>query len=186
MSALISPEYLEQLQLMRSEKEPHWGNGGTRHADEVLKLAATYKVKTVLDYGCGHGALMGALAAHPKAALELHGYDPGMSQFAAEPAPADMVISTDVLEHIEPALLDNVLAHIRSLTKVVAYLAVHTGPARAILPDGRNAHLIQQPGDWWQQQLLRHFKTAEPLLATDGARKGYDRFGPIRPVFVCE
>jgi hypothetical protein len=68
-----------------------------------------------------------------------------------------MVASIDVLEHIEPDYLDNVLDHIQSLTEIVAFLTIHTGPAMKTLPDGRNAHLTQQDMDWWLPKLWARF-----------------------------
>jgi hypothetical protein len=65
-----------------------------------------------------------------------------------------MVACIDVLEHIEPECLDNVLDHIASLTEAVAFLSIHTGPALKKLPDGRNAHLIQEPAEWWLPKLM--------------------------------
>lgn len=29
----------------------------------------------------------------------------------------------------------------------------------AVLPDGRNAHLIQKGKDWWLEKLANHFET---------------------------
>ena len=44
------------------------------------------------------------------------------------------------------------------LTEVVAFLTVHTGPASKILPDGRNAHINQQPMEWWLPKLTQRFE----------------------------
>jgi hypothetical protein len=65
-----------------------------------------------------------------------------------------MVACIDVLEHIEPDLLDNVLDHLASLTELVLLATVHTGPASKVLSDGRNAHLIQQPMEWWLPKFM--------------------------------
>jgi hypothetical protein len=110
---------------------------------------------------------------HP---FEAKGYDPSVEEFERLPAPADIVVSTDVLEHIEPECLDDVLKHIGSLTLKGAYLNIHTGKAKAILPDGRNAHLIQQPWDWWQSKLKNVFAFVEPIREYSWEN---------RPSFVC-
>ena len=34
------------------------------------------------------------------------------------------------------------------------YHLISCAPAKLILPDGRNAHLIQQEPDWWKQKHL--------------------------------
>lgn len=185
MSSLISDEYLKQLELLRSEQyKPRWGNGGQRHAALVRQLAGEYGVKTLLDYGCGLGMLMAELKKQGFRE-QMTGYDPGIPERSALPEPADMVVSTDVLEHIEPDLLDNVLKHIRELTLKVAYLHIHTGPANTKLPDGRNAHLIQKPSQWWQDKLREYFSDVQGVNASTGARKGGQIFGDYRPTFVC-
>lgn len=175
VSELISDEYFEQLRVMRDEvHRPRWGNGGQRHAPVILRLVGARE--SVLDYGCGLGMLLAELAkAAPK--LELHGYDPGIPERAALPEPADLVVSTDVLEHIEPDKLEAVLQHIRSLTKRAAYLHIHTGPANAKLPDGRNAHLIQKPAQWWLEKLKKYYPKVEGITQISG---------DYRPTFLCE
>jgi len=52
------------------------------------------------------------------------------------------------LEHVEPDRLGNVLDHIRRLSGKGCYIVIATRPAAAILPDGRNAHLIVKDADW--------------------------------------
>ena len=77
-------------------------------------------------------------------------YDPAVPGKDAEPQPADLVICTDVLEHIEPDCLNDVLDHIRQVSLKYAFVNVSTRPAVKFLQDGRNAHLIIQPADWWR------------------------------------
>jgi len=153
---LISEGYKELLRKHR-EVQPMWGAGGKRHIPKIQKLVDEHHFESVLDYGCGHGVILQYLQAPLKA-----GYDPGMPEYANTPElPFDMVISTDVLEHIEPELLDNVLDHIQSLTRRFAYLCVCCREARHILPDGRNAHLIVEDENWWLDKLLEHFHTVD-------------------------
>ncbi len=70
----------------------------------------------------------------------------------------DAILYIDVLEHIEPDYLDNVLDDLQSLVQRCGFFPVHIGPAIKTLPDGRNAHLIQQPPAWWLPRLLSHFE----------------------------
>ena len=35
---------------------------------------------------------------------------------------------------------------------------VHTAAAMKVLPDGRNAHLIQQPPKWWLPKITERFE----------------------------
>lgn len=173
-NTLISPEYLDQLHKMRDEKHrPRWGNGGQRHVPHILQLIAVHQPASLIDYGCGLGMLM--LELRKFTTVPMYGYDPGIPERAALPEQCDLLVSTDVLEHVEPDKLDGVLTHILMLTGKVAYLNIHTGPANARLPDGRNAHLIQQPASWWKSKLEQYFKSVERV-------KGFE---DRRPSFVC-
>ena len=58
-------------------------------------------------------------------------------------------------EHIEPEYIDNVLSHILSLSNNYIWLRIDTKPARKILPDGRNAHLIQESPEWWTNKISK-------------------------------
>jgi hypothetical protein len=68
-----------------------------------------------------------------------------------------LVSCIDVLEHIESEYLEEVISQLEKLTTHVGIFSVHTGPARKVLADGRNAHLIQQPASWGLQKLIPHF-----------------------------
>jgi 2-polyprenyl-3-methyl-5-hydroxy-6-metoxy-1,4-benzoquinol methylase len=72
-----------------------------------------------------------------------------MPQWSARPEPAEMVACVDVLEHIEPDKLENVLDDLRRCVKRVGFFSVSTVAAEKILSDGRNAHLIIEPPSWW-------------------------------------
>lgn len=172
--SLASPAYRAQLLKMREEKMPRWGNGGQRHITAVAEIADQLQATSVLDYGCGHGMLLEGLAAC-RPSLRLAGYDPGIPARAALPEPADLLVSTDVLEHVEPEKLLGVLTHMRFLAGKAAYINVHTGPARAVLPDGRNAHLIQKPAAWWHAELAKYFGRVDRVLG----------FNNLRPSFLC-
>ncbi|MHC4302579.1 MAG: hypothetical protein ACYS7Y_35410 [Planctomycetota bacterium] len=80
-----------------------------------------------------------------------------MPEYAEDPAPAEMVACIDVLEHVEPDCLDAVMDHLEELTERLLFCTVHTGPAGKKLPDGRNAHLIQHPPEWWLPKFIERF-----------------------------
>lgn len=147
---LISPEYREQLLALRAKK-PGWGADGAKHAKNVDAFADAVGAETVLDYGCGEQMLAAAL----KGKRRVMGYDPGVPGREAAPKPCDLVACTDVLEHVEPAKLETVLAHLYRITGKAAYVVIATRPAKTQLPDGRNAHLIVETADWWRGQLTR-------------------------------
>lgn len=165
---MISPEYLEQNRQLH-ETTPEYGKGGTRRLDRTLALCELLGAKTVLDYGCGKGALVKALK---EAGFDAKGYDPAIAEFSAPPIPADVVICTDVLEHIEPERLDAVLDDLQRLSRKGAYLLVSTSVAKKTLPDGRNAHLIVKHSNWWLFHLMRRFL----LLEFVSGDRGFEAF----------
>ncbi len=115
------------------------------------------EVDHLLDYGCGHNQSL-KKNLKPKKAFKYQAYDPGVPEYSEEPVPAEMVVCIDVLEHIEPECLEEVLDHLESLTEKVLFCTIHTGPAGKVLPDGRNAHLIQKPYDWWLPNFTERFQ----------------------------
>lgn len=124
----------------------------------VAKFVEKFGVHEILDYGAGKGTLGQTLAPMlPGVALKIHHYEPAVPAWAATPQPAEMVTCIDVLEHIEPDYLNAVLDDLERLVLRFGFFTVHCGPAKKSLPDGRNAHLIQQPADWWLPQIMARF-----------------------------
>lgn len=153
MTSLISDDYLQQQKHLHATTD--YGIVGQKWADTARLLSQSGR-KSILDYGCGRQTLKEALGPAYRVAC----YDPAIEGLDTPPEPADVVVCTDVLEHVEPDCLDAVLADLHRLTKEVALLVVHTGPAKKVLPDGRNAHLIQEGSAWWTRRLVERF---EPL-----------------------
>ena len=145
---LASPAYRAQLEAMHAKKG--WGGDGKKHAAQTLAFARELDAGSILDYGCGRGALATALA---ESHLKIEGFDVGIPAKRVMPKPADIVVCTDVIEHVEPKKLDNVLRHICLLSAKGAHLVIATRAANAVLPDGKNAHLIVKEADFWLQKV---------------------------------
>jgi hypothetical protein len=148
---LISPEYAE-LNRQLHETRPDYGVSGAKWASTILQFAEeVVHSREILDYGCGKRSLQDALG------FDIRNYDPAIEGFGARPDPSDIVACTDVLEHIEPECLDDVLADLRRVTKKLGFFTIATRPAKKFLADGRNAHLIQQDAWWWLTKLREKF-----------------------------
>jgi hypothetical protein len=148
---MISEEY-RALNLELHQRNKNYGVTGHMYAKDVLKIAVIHDCKDVLDYGCGKQTLNMALPQ-----LKVRGYDPALPGLDKEPSPADLVVCTDVLEHIEPEHLDAVLDHMKTLTKKCFFMTIATRPAQKTLADGRNAHLIQEGLSFWVPKLDSRF-----------------------------
>lgn len=147
---LISAQYRE-LNMKLHRENLAYGVGGGKHAPIVLRLAETLKTQSILDYGCGKGYLAKAIP------FPIWEYDPAIPGKDISPRPADLVICTDVLEHIEPDRILYVLADLRRCVQKIGYFLIHTGPSSKSLDDGRNAHLLQRDARWWKQKLKKFF-----------------------------
>ncbi len=158
---------IEQYQLMHEDvsvEELFNGSRLPRSLKPVTKLIAECGAKTVLDYGSGKGEFYVVATGEPSdSRIRLHPqwpgvkvvcYDPGYTPFS-EPfeGKVDGVVSTDVVEHIPeedvPWVLDEMFRH----AKCFVYVLAANYQARAVLPNGDNAHCTIQPGNWWAAQM---------------------------------
>ena len=77
-----------------------------------------------------------------------------MPEFSAKPDRRfDLVISTDVLEHIPEESIDKILKDIFNYSDQWVFLTICTREAREILPNGMNAHATVKPEEWWNDKL---------------------------------
>lgn len=147
----ITPEYAELNRELHACGK--YGTGSFRWAGMVEDLREETESRTVLDYGCGQGSI-GISLGHPD---WLHEYDPAIPGKETPPDHADLVVCTDVLEHVEPELLDNVLKQIAKIAVKGVFMVIATRAADKVLADGRNAHLIQEDAGWWRAKLGERF-----------------------------
>ena len=173
-------------------KKRSFGDGGRTEFKAMVKVIAEHEIDSVIDYGCGKGTLgvrfrlaqekhrMDRLANIEDARCFCCGqvlptkptvidnvtwqdYDPAIEKVSRLPKPADLVMCRDVLEHVEPELLDNVFEHIHSLANKAVYLVIPRNASTVTLPDGRNSHLTQQKAKWWIKRFSKWFTPAEEM-----------------------
>lgn len=136
---------------------PNYGVASLAFAPIVADIIRQTGARSISDYGAGKRNLLKGLTQAGVTGLDYRPYDPAFPEYG-EPSPADLVCCIDVLEHIEPELLDNVIDELAAITTKVGFFSIHMGPAGKILADGRNAHLIQKPSSWWLPRLVEHFE----------------------------
>ena len=124
-------------------------------------------IKNLLDYGSGKGERYfksSEFGNETYPPLEKYWninptlYDPGVPHPKPVEGKFDIVISIDVLEHIEPTCISNVLDNINQLSSKYVWLRIDTLPARKRLPDGRNAHLIIEQPSYWLSLIDKHIQ----------------------------
>lgn len=153
---LISEAYRQLNKTLHGEGS--YGRKGDKWAPRVEALIDRFQPNSVLDYGCGQGALGRGLSR------PIFEYDPAIPGKDNDPQPAELVVCTDVLEHIEPACLEMVLDHLQALATRCLFAVVSTRPAQKLLPDGRNAHLIVQSWPYWEEKLSARFRIDEAVV----------------------
>jgi len=140
----ITPEYTETLRKLHLN--PIYGIGGKKRKDVVLKLSQAMKTTNIMDYGCGKG-MLGASLPFP-----IWEYDPGIPGKDKVPRPSDLVVCLDVLQYVEPEMLDNVLGDLVRCSKICVFAII-----------GTSEGLIQQGKDWWQEKLNKFFNIGTVL-----------------------
>lgn len=151
---LISPKYVVMQRLLHGQPRGYGGRGD-KWVDVVVALIVEHGATSVLDYGAGQGSLKRAVMAVDRPGLRFDEYDPAIPGKDGMPTFADLVVSSDVLEHIEPDRLDAVLGHLRALARKAVFVVVSLKDSNKVLADGRNAHLIIRPAKWWLKRFVQ-------------------------------
>lgn len=165
-SRFISEEYRQEQR--RLHETTDYGTASAMYAPMVAGIIERMGVTHLLDYGCGANCTLAKSLKVPHK-VKYQAYDPAVARFSSDPVPAELVCCIDVLEHIEPDRISAVLDHLAALTEAVGFFTVSTGPALKTLSDGRNAHLIQQPPEWWLPQIMDRFELQTFMRVADDA-----------------
>ena len=169
---MLSEEYRQQLRQMHEPDEDGrvWGATACRHVYEIVDTY-NHSLKAyaedddiepedyeMLDYGSSDGKL--AFQIERRNLLPyttIFEYDPGVRGREYDNIPCHFVVCFDVLEHIEPDYLEAVLEDLKRCTRHRGLFQISLQPAKQILPDGRNAHLIVESAEWWTDQVSKYF-----------------------------
>lgn len=179
---LISPEYLtEQVRLHAAPRG--YGGRGSKWATVVLELIREFGMTSVLDYGCGQGSLLRELVASGHLIgtdVGLSEYDPAIPGKDTPPTErADLVVCTDVLEHIESDRIHAVMTHLASLTGRAIFVVVSLVPTEKKLSDGRQAHILLRSVDWWKFMFESHYFRQSRTITGRDPRKDHKQFAAV-------
>lgn len=149
----ITPAYLESQKWLHNRPKGY-GGGGDKWAPAVRGLALTHQCATILDYGCGQGKLAAAVRPGLENVVVTE-YDPAIpgKDDIEKGAQFDLVVCTDVLEHVEPDRLAVVINHLFKLSTKLVFMVIATRPSNKFFPDGRNVHLTIEPATWWWERI---------------------------------
>lgn len=144
-------------------KDPGFSKGSAliKHIPKIAEYIQTFEYRSILDYGCGKALFWKQDKIFINSLFEWHGvhgtidlYDPAIPEYQIlQNRRYDMVICTDVLEHVleedVPDTLDNILTRVRKM----AYLNISTKPATKTFNNGSNVHVTIRDRLWWQKQI---------------------------------
>jgi len=145
---MIITESYKALNKQLHDEKPEYGTSGHVWREFVRELSE-FGRQSILDFGCGKCTLATALGP----AYRVTNYDPCIPGLDSTPGQHDVVVCGDVMEHVEPELVMNVLREIRRLTKRTAFFVIALHPASKTLADGRNAHLSLHAQETWERFL---------------------------------
>lgn len=150
---LITDRYLELQETLH--RNPEYGRASELFAPLVRQLIEGLPITSLSDYGAGKRRLWSAIKSPQH--IDYRPYDPVFPEYGPARS-ADLTCCIDVLEHVEPECLESVLDDLERITPKFGFFTIHLGPAKKVLADGRNAHLIQKPADWWTEKLEARFE----------------------------
>ena len=149
---------------------------------QAIKAAQEFSsITSILDHGTGQGGLIETLNQHKALKIVAKGYDPCVPEFSDLPASKfNIVTSIDVLEHLGIDYIGSTLNEIVNLTENFFFFCIDLIPASKKLKDGRNAHTLIAPPDWWLQQIKNKFKIVNCIevgIMPDGSSYPMHLFG---------
>jgi hypothetical protein len=149
---MISKAYKAVLQEKHRVKP--WSGTHGKYAEEVLMRAC--KGDRILDFGCAKQDLKKRVKEIVGNDVDVVGYDPGQPGLDIFPeGDFDIVVATDVLEHIEPETLEMTLLTLGIVCRKAMFFVVSTRATGNKLPDGRDHHLIVKPREWWEEKFRK-------------------------------
>jgi len=155
----MNMQIIEQYRQLHEHK--HYGWESELEATKYAAIISERGVNTVLDYGSGQSRLAYMLPCEGKR------YDPAIEGIDTPPEePVDMILCTDVLEHIPDEDLDEVFANIAKLADTALFV-IHLGKAKNKLPNGDNCHCTVMPEDWWFERIKGKFDDVTVIESTE-------------------
>ena len=109
----------------------------------------------MLDYGCGKAYKYTKKKYHVFMGIDdLYLYDPYVDEYSTLiDRPVDIVVCTDVLEHIPEEDIDDTLKTIFSKARKAVFLSISCKLASKVFSDGTNAHVTVKPPSWWDERI---------------------------------
>ncbi len=158
-----------ELYKLLHEEDPGYGRTSEKLFKLISPLVSAAAPSKVLDFGCGKSTLADRIGK--EFGVEFAKYDPAIPEHSKPPQGRfDLIINTDVMEHIPRSEIDGFLKTVKSHSDK-AIFNIFIGYASAMLPNGENAHCTVESEDWWADRLRSIFGYCEVVKTN----REYDR-----------
>ena len=161
-----SLDFDQQVTLNRQlhQSDPSFGINDTgltkRLPLAIERLSRSTPISSVLDYGTGKGFLVDHLRAHLPSSITVDGFDPSVEKWSKFLRPNyDLITCIDVLEHIDIQYIDDTIRQLKQMANLFCYVTIDLQPAVKKLKDGRNAHVMLAPSEWWITRFSQYFSS---------------------------
>ena len=154
---MITDEYKAEMTKQHAASIK-WGASAIKFGGhELLGYLEKYKgrIRSVLDYGCGKGVFAEWINARLTCAKPVWTkYDPGIPGIDKLPGGRfDMVVTCDVLEHVEPTQIDDTIRELEERAEICMYNNIACAGTNSVFTTGpyagQDIHINVQTRQWW-------------------------------------
>ena len=157
-------DYIKQYELLYKIKK-NYGKTSIKLYDMLKKIINDLNISSVLDYGCGKSKLLDLIKKNSK--IKIFKYDPAIKKYSTlTKNKTDLVICTDVLQHVPLYDLDRVLKEIKSKGIYILFYIKCTNH-KTKLPNGTYANCTVYDKKWWLEKLSTYFYNIKEIKISD-------------------
>ena len=157
-------DYIKQYELLYKIKK-NYGKTSIKLYDMLEKIINDLNILSVLDYGCGKSKLLDLIKKNKK--IKIYRYDPAIKKYSTlTKNKTDLVICTDVLQHVPLYDLDRVLKEIKSKGIYILFYIKCTNH-KTKLPNKTYANCTVYDKKWWLEKLSNYYDDIKEIKISD-------------------
>ncbi len=157
-------DYIKQYELLYKIKK-NYGKTSIKLYDMLEKIINDLNILSVLDYGCGKSKLLDLIKKNKK--IKIYRYDPAIKKYSKlTKNKTDLVICTDVLQHVPLYDLDRVLKEIKSKGIYILFYIKCTNH-KTKLPNKTYANCTVYDKKWWLEKLGNYYDDIKEIKISD-------------------
>ena len=157
-------DYIKQYELLYKIKK-NYGKTSIKLYDMLEKIINDLNILSVLYYGCGKSKLLDLIKKNKK--IKIYRYDPAIKKYSKlTKNKTDLVICTDVLQHVPLYDLDRVLKEIKSKGIYILFYIKCTNH-KTKLPNKTYANCTVYDKKWWLEKLSNYYDDIKEIKISD-------------------